>query len=151
MDSVATTRRIAMRALLNMSASLFLEVTSVMKASKSAFLATALTVVLASEVFDFMRETVDAAYAFITESFKPIFIANHWSVISEPEQFALHFEALPMVATVKRAKTSVPRAMPIATFLFPSRIGVTSMFSVGRFMLSALDESKKPANHNRTK
>ncbi len=41
--------------------------------------------------------------------------------------------------------------MLIATFFFPSRIGVTSIISVGRFMLGALEESKKPAKHNCTK
>jgi hypothetical protein len=41
--------------------------------------------------------------------------------------------------------------MAIATFFFPSRIGVTSIFSVGRFMLCALYESKKPAKHSCTK
>jgi len=151
MDSVAITRSIAMRAFLKLSASLFPEVFFVLKALKSTFSATALTVGLASEVFDFTWETVDAAYTFLTESLKAVFVANHWSADPEPEQFALHFEALPMAVTVNKAKTSVPRAMPIATFFFPSRIGVTSIFSVGRFMLCALGESKKPAKYNRTK
>ncbi len=69
---------------------------------------TALTVVETVEVYDFTGETIDAAYTFLTEPLKPVFVGNHWSVISEPEQFALHFEALPMVATVNRANTSVP-------------------------------------------
>jgi hypothetical protein len=54
-----------------------------------------------AEISDFTGETIDAAYTFLTESLKPALVANHWSVISDPEQFVRHFDALPMVVTVK--------------------------------------------------